>query len=443
MGSAAIDRLGMVRTLIATAPDSAVRSLDLALRGEGPGDSLSSIRTLVRDELADRAVRDSVDGPVLPLCTPRADGFTQALFPAGVLPRLWRALKQMEPQSVSLASASLSESDPSSRAFDELCRTAASALRESRAEMASVAKYLEDFRAGAALQFAGFLELAPLAREAIRRLPAWLRNMTNDNAAAIRLLFKDADEIATDAGPRLMEILMAQLKEPWLILRVISAVTGRASDRYLSSSELSEFCQRVLVDIDRRVAVAQAFDFDGGVDAGAAVAQALNGAVIELVEFEEALELAKDGPWGPRVSKLKAAVASLAEACLKKCAKIVGEALPLQPVRIGGTVVRFEPRVDALPDPRLVRRAMAATAFYEKVRTSAAQGGYGSARKKTGEEVCHRLDSYIEDMLSMMHSGDVEHTGHARAYLEAAASLMAMAQDEEAARIVRRRAAAA
>ena len=57
--------------------------------------------------------------------------------------------------------------------------------------------------------------------------------------------------------------------------------------------------------------------------------------------------------------------------------------------------------------------------------------------------MCHRLDSYIEDMLSMLHSGDVEHTGHARAYLEAAASLMAMAQDEEAARIVRRRAAAA
>ncbi len=274
-------------------------------------------------------------------------------------------------------------------------------------------------------------------------MPGWLRGMNGEAAASGRLLFKDTVELSPEATPRLVELLLTQLREPWCILRLISAATNRGGDRYLSSSELAEFCERVLDDVERRMALLRAFDYDAGANAGAAASEALATAIAELGEFEECLDLGKEGPWGQRVIKQKGALSALAEGNLKKCSKVIGEALPLQPVRVNGAVIRSEPRLDAAPDPRQVNRAMACLTFLSRCRSSAAQGGYGSVRARALEEITHRLDRYIEDILSLIHSGEAADIGHARAFLEAAAEFIGLAQDEKSAQIVRRRAAAA
>ena len=444
MGVATKDRLGIVRALIETAPDAAVRDLETALRGETQG-PLSAVRAMVRAEMSDRGVRNVVVGPILPLCTPRADGFKQALFPAGVMPRLWKAMRLIEPTAVTVVASylTLGADDQYPSQCDDLCHSAARALRNGAPDMEPVIRFLEDFRTGAATQFAGYLELTPLARVAITRLPAWLRNMTEEHAAAVRLLFKDADDIAADASPRLLEILLGHLAEPWVLMRLVSAITNHAGDRYLSSSELAEFCERVLADVERHVNAIRAMDYDGGPEAGAAAGAALAVAITEMLEFEACLELDKEGPWGVRLNRTKGSLSNLVEGYLKKCPKLTGEALPMQPVRLGGTIIRTEPRLDETPDPRLVRRAMASLTFFDRCRTFASQGGYGTVRAKTCEETTHGLDSYVEDILSMIHSGDVPDMDHARAFLEVAAEFMKLVQDEKSAQIVRRRAAAA
>ncbi len=445
MGAQMNDRLGVVRTLLETAPDSAVRDLDMALRAD-TSPVLAPVRAMVRAELSDRGVRDVVLAPVAPLCAPRADGFKQALFPAGALSRAWRALRALEPHAVTVVVSNLTlttgeESHPP--ACDDLCRAAAAAIGEGAPAMQGLIRYLEDFQPGAAGQFAGYLELAPLARTAIKRLPLWLRNMTEEQAAAVRLLFKDADGIAADASPRLLEVLLAQAAEPWRLLRIISAATHRASDGYLAASELAEFCERVLADIERRVNLVRQFDIDGGNEAGQAAAAALAVAINEIVEFEESVDLNKAGPWGQRIGKLKQSLSGLTEGLLKKTPKIVGDALPLQQVRAGGVNVRTEPRLDQPPDARLVRRAMGSLAFFDRCRATSGPGGYGAVRSRAEEEISHRLDSYIQEILAMVHGGELESRDHARAFLEVAADMTALAQDEKAAQIVRRRAAAA
>jgi hypothetical protein len=444
MGVETKDRLGIVRALIETAPDAAVRDLETALRGETQG-SLSAVRALVRAEMSDRGVRDMVVGPILPLCSPRADGFKQALFPVGVMPRLWKAMRLIEPTAVTVVASymTLGTDDQTPSQCDDLCAAAAKALRTGDRDMEPVIRFLEDFRAGAAVQFAGYLELTPLARIATQRLPAWLRNMTEEHAAAVRLLFKDADDIAPDASPRLMEILLAHVDEPWALLRLVSAVTNHANDRYLASSELAEFCERVLGDIERHVNAIRQFDYDGGPVAGIAAGEALGIAITEMLEFEACIELNRDGTWGVRLSRLKGALSNLVEGYLKKCSKLTGEALPMQPVRLGGAILRTEARLDEEPDQRLVRRALASLTFFERCRPYASQGGYGTVRSKVCEETTHGLDAYVEDILSLIHSGDVDNMDHARAFLEVAAEFMCLVQDEKSAQIVRRRAAAA
>jgi len=445
MGAPKIDRLGVVGALLESAPDSVVRDLDMALRADTSA-ALAPVRAMVRAELTDRLARDVVLEPIALLCAPRTDGFKQTQFPAGALPRTWRTLKAMDSEMVAVAVSSLTlvkEDDSSALACDDLCRTLVTAMKEGDPAVQGLMRYLEESQPGAAAQFLSYLELAPLARTAIKRLPIWLRSMTEEHAATVRLLFRDADAISSDASPRLLEMLLAHMSEPWRLMRIISAVTHRAGDRYLSSSELSEFCERVLGDIERRVNLVRSFDPDGGAEAGHAAAAIVAQTISEILEFEESLELNKQGPWGQRIGQARRSLSGLTEGLLKKTPKVVGDALPLHQVRIKGASPRMEPRLDQDPDPRMVRRAMASLAFFERCRATASQGGYGSVRTKAGEEIIHRLDSYIEDILAMAHGGELESRDQARAFLEIAAEMTALAQDEKSAQIVRRRAAAA
>jgi hypothetical protein len=181
--------------MLETAPDSAVRDLDTALRGDS-SESLAPLRAMVRAEAADRRLRDAVFAPLLPLCAVRADGFKQTLLPTSALSRIWKALRVLDPDGVAEVSSIMTyETDEDSfpAAADDLCRSAAAALRSGAVETSAV------LRQNDSAQFAGFVELVPLARQALRRLPLWLRNMTGEHAATVRLLFKDADVISPDA----------------------------------------------------------------------------------------------------------------------------------------------------------------------------------------------------------------------------------------------------
>jgi hypothetical protein len=54
-----------------------------------------------------------------------------------------------------------------------------------------------------------------------------------------------------------------------------------------------------------------------------------------------------------------------------------------------------------------------------------------------------RLDSYVEEILASLHAGEIENEPRARAFLDVTATFCGLARDEQAAQIVRRRAAAA
>jgi hypothetical protein len=446
MAALSPERIGVVRSLIASTPDKALRELDAAFKGEAAGGALSVVREIVDSEVWDRTVRDVVFGPLEPLCRRREDGFAQVEFPAAVLGRLWRALKIAEPKLVAVTSSSLTitaQDQAGPPTCDDLCRAAAVGLRAAHPDFAAAAALLEAHRPGAGAEFAAYLDLAPIGRQALLRLPDWLSRMTEERATLARLTFNDAVDLAEDSGPKLIEMLFSHLSEPWTVLRVMSAVMNRAGDRYASSSELAMFGDRIMDDIDRRLEQLRAFDLDGGAAAGAAAATAVRIAANEAAEFEQWLDIDREGPWGRRLSQQKGLLAKLAEGLLKKCDRTVGEALPLQPVRIGGRVIRGEPKLATPPDARLVRRAQAIMTFFEQVRIASVVGGYGVTRGKVGEEVTHRLDTYLEELLAAMHAGETEHLDAARAYLEIVAEFMGLAQDEKAAQIVRRRAAAA
>lgn len=436
------DKLELVRGLVARAPDHVVQGLEAALAAGGR--SLAPVYDMVRLEVADRARRNTLLGPVVALC--RLDGREAdwLRFPPAALGRVWAGLKRIAPEVLARADAALADPDEAdSGAIDAPARLAGQELRAAHhPEFAAAAAACERARLGAAGELAACLELVPLARKAVAQLPRWISFMDGERIAIARLICRDAAAISHDAGPRLFEMLAAQLAEPWRILRVISAVMDHPGDTYFAASEFAGFGERVLGAIEAEVERVTALRAPHGPAAGRAAGRAATQAVLLLTEVEQAIELDRDGPWGRRVAKLKRSLADAAEMRLKEIDEAVAGALPCQSPR-GSKLRKAEPLLLHEPDQALAAGALTLLIFAHETHGCAAGGGFASVRLKILERLEQRLDAYVEDVLDRLREGEGEIADLARAYLTVAADLCALACDDKAGDLVRRRMAAA
>jgi len=438
----------ILKSLFGAVPDSAVDTLEMALACEASrGGAIAEVYDLIAEEAADRRIRAQVFGPLAALCKP-SDG-PSLRFPTGLPKLLMTALRAARPDLVlqaRIADARRNQPDPEIEidpaVYDQLCSAAACGLRAPDANFAPAVALLDRARPEATEEFASMLDLAPVARRAVQKLPDWIGRASEEKSAAARLAYRDAVTLAEDAGPRLFDILYANLPEPWLILRVLSAVMDHPADRYVAVSELARFGEVVLDDIDRRLDQFRAFDPALGRAAGLAAGDALHVASLEIAEFETNIELSREGLWGKRIGKQKQTLAQLAESRLNQIEKVIDAALPQQMVRFGKGL-KGQPKLAADPDPSALRKAEGLLAFYDRCRGSASQSGYGATRAKVGEKLEESLDQYIEALLETLRAEEVAALDRVRAYMEAAAVFVGASRGEQAGQLVRRRAAAA
>ncbi len=257
------------------------------------------------------------------------------------------------------------------------------------------------------------------------------------------MAFRDAVAVAEDAGPRLLEVLYAHLEEPWAVLRLVSAVMHRPSDKYVAGSELAVFGERLLDDIDARLKLVSAFAADNGRQAGLQAGDAVRVAALQIQEFDESMDLSPEGPWGSRLTRQKRALGQAVEGRLKAAEAEVAAALPLQSSGFKKGA-RGHPRLTADPDPRQVNRARAFLVLLHEVRGSADRLGFGSLWGKVEDSIEARLDTYIEDLLEKLRGGEEgQNPDRVKLYLDIAAEFLGLASGDKAAQIVRRRVAAA
>jgi hypothetical protein len=403
------------------------------------------VRDMVSAEAGERRARNIVLAPLAPLCPATPPAFPHQTFPRRALTLVWRALAKAEPglfQSAVDQSMNWDPEEGTPETFQALIASAAAGLRAPEGTpFAACAEVLEAACSDGAETFAAYLDLCNLAREAQRRLPDWIAHMSSERAAQVRLVFKDAADVASDSAPRMAELLICRLDEPWQILRVISALMDRPTDTFLAGSEMAPLGERMIAGIDDCLEELDAFDPFEGPAAAVEAAEAARLAVVQVSEFEMQIDLKKDGPWGRQLAKQKQACAQKVEALLKKTDEAVDRALPLKAVKFGAKT-RGAPNYRNPPDPRAVTKAEAMLTFLHDVRLSAAAGGYASLRAKTIEILDDRLDRYVEDVLEDLRTPDAPDAAVARQFLDIAATLVGLYRDEKAAQIVRRRAAA-
>jgi len=436
-------KIAIVRTLVESAPDRVVGRLQEALVDSAGDTILAGVRRLVEIEAADRRLRNAILQPIAPMCLGDGVDDRRLIFPARALPHLWHGLRDLAPDIIAAVEASIAQDgldEADSRPFDALTRLAASALRaREQRDFFVAAQICDQARPGGADALAACIDLAPIVRKTLARLPDWIGHSGEDTAAASRIAYKDAVAISEDAGPRFFEMIAAQLSPSWMVLRVISAVMDKPTERYMADSEVGDFGERVMTEIDEALVAIAKLDLDAGPAAGRKAGRLVELIAHQTMELEACIELDRDHGWGHRIVNQRKALASLVEGCLREAEKMAAAALPTE---MAGKrrMHRKLPRLTVAPEHRSVVRAMTLLGFTQEIRASANYAGFSAAHAKALENIGAMLDHYVEDVLDHIKTGDAPDPNIAEAFLSVAADFCQVVRDEKAAALIRRRA---
>ncbi|WP_165842832.1 hypothetical protein [Phenylobacterium deserti] len=439
-------KLQIVRTLMESAPDQVIGGLHAALADTGGDTPLASVRRLVEGEARERRLRNIILEPIAPMCVGDGRDPHHLVFPARALGAVWRGLKTVAASQIAEAELALYDYRPGEvvpPVFDRLGRLAARGVRErSNPGFTAAAEACEAAWAGGADAFVACLDLCAVVRRSIYRLQEWTGQPTEEVSITARLAYKDAVAISEDAGPRFFEMLGAQLPHRWMILRVISAVMDRPTERYLAATELAVFGERVLRDIEEALRTIAKFDLDGGVELASEAARLVELITFEATELETCIDLTHESGWGKELVKHRRSLASVVESRLRETEKYFNLALPTGAAKLK-RIRRSIPRLAVAPDQRNVGRLMSLLMFLRDIRSSANYGGFASARARTLEKLGEELDSYVEEVLDFLKNGDAENEDNACAFMAIAADVSRLLRDDAAADLVRRRTASA
>lgn len=435
-------KIDLVRGLVEASPDQIVSNLQNALAAVEGDTALAGVRRLVEAEVADRKLRNMVLEPVAPLFSARAPA--NLAFPPKALALLWRGLKAVAPAKVEQAAEDMGDYRPdesSTEPFDNLVRILAHGLQSAeQPDYVRAIDVIEAVRPGGVRELLACLEISEVVRSSTLRLPEWISRTTGERAAAARVKYKDAGIAGEDAGPRFFEMLGAQLAEPWMILRVVSAVMHRPNESYMAGSELAVFALRLMDLIDANMKKVSGFELNGGAASGAEAAAVVETLTHQITDMENSIELAREGGWGGRVQKQKQTLAAVVEGRLRQLPKLMAESLPSHKVRVA-RMMKTEPRLTMAPDERAVDRCRSLLTFAEGIRASANYGGFASTRAKVIEAAGETLDQYVEDVLGLVRENEAPDRELAARFLQIAAEYASPIHEPRAGDIVRKRAA--
>lgn len=428
-----------ISAMLEMAPDSALAKLSVALRTT-PGAKADWIRRRTVAEISARRMRTIAFGPLTALFRKRADGVRGLSFPAAILNGLWRrvcerqALLLAQAEDMTVGGGSI---DP--RLLDQLCVSAAAILRD---EPGGVWPGLDPRTAE---HVAACFDLAPLARAAMPMLDMWIGRADADSEASLRLMMRDAVRIREDAAPMMLEILFANIEDAALILRVISRVSGAGGEeRFLADSELADFGERLFERVEEAAEALNEFH-PGRDDSEEArqVARRLERAAGMMAQMELSLAFTPDGAWGARFHELKQRMGRALDGLLGLCPRMVDKALPMERVRIHGSMSRMAPVMDARTDGPLVEQARSAMLMLSASKAAAGVLGYAGQRAQLCETLEKRLIQYGDELIEALNAGEGSDEDHMARLVELCAGFLEQADAGVPARTLRRRLAAA
>jgi hypothetical protein len=445
MTELSVAQRAVLAQMVERLPDRTLKTLSLAVT-QMPGARARALSQMLAEEGIDRNRRAVAFAPMIPLFAPRPDGVEGLTFPPAILPRLWKAASATAPALLgTLDDIRLRKDDLRVVAVaDRYCIAASGFIRDQPDVVWPAAPGKEAEREAGLTELARCFDLAVMARRALKSLPNWILRPTPDQLVELRLLVRDAAETTPDGGPRMLEILFSHLTDASLVLRLaVHSSRSASKEGVLSGSEMAVFVNRLLAEVESRVARIGAFKATAGVDPGPQIKADIAWCAETLAELDMTLQLDPNGEWGKAARDARARINRSLSATLKSTDKTLDKVLPMKRVQTAGRMTREAPDLEQPVAPEAIQTASALLTLVGAIRTAAQIFGIESQRSQLVQSAIDRIRTFVDLTIEAVNSGEVQDQSRVLAHVETLAKFLTLIDATEPARTVRRRAAAA
>ncbi len=271
-------------------------------------------------------------------------------------------------------------------------------------------------------------------------LPRLVPALTDDLLWSLRQIYDRLAATVPDAAPYVAVIAMHRLSRPWEALKLPLLVSRQTQDTLISSTDMGLVGEILFGEIENhgkavRDVKPPNFNPDELLDSLAHFTMLSSGIV-------KGIEMRRDGKWGQRLMKDRAALAEVMDGFMERAPKELAAALPTQKSGSFGGGPKypdFTKPVDADKSERALRYAR----LVAGCKTLAAAASFGATQKKADEEMCHLLRSYNEDVVKELRSAEGARRAVVERQFEVVSGLTAILFSEEEADLLRRRGKAA
>ncbi|HEY8697559.1 MAG TPA: hypothetical protein VIM02_08075 [Rhizomicrobium sp.] len=272
------------------------------------------------------------------------------------------------------------------------------------------------------------------------RLPRQLPNLTDEVIQLFREGYERVAALNGDAAPYLSVLVMNRLERPWEALRLALSIARKTQETLIASTDMGLVGELLFGDIEEhaaaiRTARPERFNADHLV-AHVDAFTALTGGMVKEVE------LRRDGQWGQRLMKDRAAVGGVMDGFMEKAPREVLAALPVQKSGSFSGAPKT-PDVSRPADPEKSDRALSYARLIAGCRRSAAGASFAASLKEAEEELILALKNYNDEIVRELRAAEGERRVNADQFFALAAELTALLFSPEEGEFLRRRGRAA
>lgn len=263
---------------------------------------------------------------------------------------------------------------------------------------------------------------------------------TEDALWSMRKIYDAVVESAADAAPYVSVVVMNRLERPWEAMRLPLSVSRQTQDTLISSTDMGLVGEILFTEIEAHAVAIRSvrqpqFDPDELIAHVASFATLSAGMVKEV-------EIRRDGRWGQRLLKDRAAMAEVMDGFMKRAPREILGAFPTLKTGSYSGGPRI-PDVSRALDPEKTARAMNYAKLVSGCKPFAPAASFGASLADVQDEVASALKIYSEDLLRELRAAEGEKRAHAEGFFALAAELTSVFLSADEAEFLRRRGRAA
>jgi hypothetical protein len=274
-------------------------------------------------------------------------------------------------------------------------------------------------------------EIVKIQEKLVKPVPA----MTEELLWSLRVNYDHLVQTNLDVAPYVAVIAMNRLARPWEALRLPLSISRQTQDTLISKTDMGlvgEILFARMETLQKAILATRHPNFDG---------EKLMEEVASFAELSSAIvkeiEVRRDGEWGQRLLKDRAAVGGIMDGFMDRAPKEVAAAMPMQK----GTAKM--PDLSHAVDAEKSERALRYARLIMGSRAFAAAASFAAKQKDAYEEASGHLRRYAEDMVKEMRVAQGERHAIAERQFNLAVELTAILFSEQEAELLRRRGRAA